>query len=417
MRKSIQIIFRQTSGNKFTIPLLLNLLEKENLDQWISIWIVTSHSEMLKACHSSGFTIAVFSFMTPQLPEVWNEIQNLRLHFSSRLFLLAGGPHPSGAPEETLVMGFDCVFIGPGESDFSDLIKKILDDPDAMQGKVIHGKPVLSLDDSFPVSRNIPFIPPPEIMRGCFYHCTYCQTGHNQKPVFRSFDSIQQILNEWIRRDLLNRTGFICPSGLEYMAKRPGHPNLDQIGQLLSMTKYTGIRHLEYGIFPSEIHPKTLTTEALQLIRKYCSNKKLTLGAQSGSNVILKRIKRGHTIEHIESAAALAHEQGFRVILDFILGFPDETDEDRLKTLEWIKTLNTKYKARIQMHYFIPLAGTSLENRLPTLPGQKIHNELDHLCKAGICTSWWRTGMKTSWTLIETRKKLNLRATNFGNQK
>jgi len=402
----VKIIFRQTPENRFTIPFLLNVLEKDNIDKNFSIQVVSSIDQLIKECKSAKPAIVAYSFMTPQMPEIWKEVQEIKKQLPKQAFLMAGGPHPSGSPEQTLQMGFDMVIAGSAESVLTEAIQKIIEKPNDTRNQVIDGGSVKQLDDFLPVSRTIPFIPPLEIMRGCYYRCGFCQTGQSQKPVYRSLDSVQFYLNKLIHRDLLFRTGFICPSGLEYHAARPGKPNLEKIESLLDMAKTIGIRYLEYGIFPSEIHPKTLSSEALRLIRKYCSNQKITLGAQSGSNEILKKLKRGHTTEDIEFAADMICSQGFRPILDFIIGFPEETENDRQITLNWIRHLHTRYRARIQMHYFLPLAGTRFTDHKPTLPGLKSRALLDAFYQGGICTNWWRTGFKKSWALIRAREAL-----------
>ncbi len=381
------------------------VLESNNFDRRITVEVVTSLSHMKKACDSVDRAILVYSFMTPHISEVWNEIRLLK-RFSNKLFFLAGGPHASGAPDETLAMGFDTVITGPGEAGLASALHSILDDPEPFRHRVIRLPADISLDIALPVSRLVPFIPPLEIMRGCSCRCAFCQTGMTQKPVFRSLESISKYVEILVQRNLLQRNGFICPSGLEYGSAGPGRIDLSRIEALLDTAKSAGIIHLEYGIFPSEIHPRTMNEAGLKLIRKYCSNKKITIGAQSGSDRLLKKLRRGHTIEDIETACALAVSQGFRPILDFIIGFPGETDDDRAETLRWTRKLHARYGARIQMHYFLPLAGSALYDAVPALPDRNTQKTLDHFFRGGICTQWWRSGFDQSWDLIKTRRKL-----------
>jgi B12-binding domain/radical SAM domain protein len=400
----LKILLRQTPGNKFTIPLLLNLLEKEHIDQKIPVEVASSQKQFINTARTADRIIAVYSFMTPHLPEVWREIRLVRKLFK-KVFLLAGGPHPTGAPEETLAMDFDTVVTGAGEHTFADTIRRIMD-RDCRRSEIVAESSHAALDDGLPVSNRLPFIPPLEIMRGCFYRCAFCQTGHLQKPVYRSEQSIRRYLKILQRRNFLYRTGFICPSGLEYGATKPGVIQLGRLEHLLQTAKSIGIRYLEYGIFPSEIHPGTMNREALALIRKYCSNRKLTLGAQTGAPGLLRQLRRGHRMEETESAVRYAIEAGFLPILDIIIGFPGETENDRLHTLQWIRSMHSRYGTRVQMHYFIPLSGTRLYSMLPTVPGQKSGEILDSFYRGGLCTNWWRKGFGTSWKLIRTREKL-----------
>ncbi len=61
--------------------------------------------------------------------------------------------------------------------------------------------------------------------------------------------------------------------------------------------------------------------------------------AQSGSNKILKLMKRNYLIEeYIEFLEEIKTEiKEISIISDFIIGFPGESKEDYLKTLELIK--------------------------------------------------------------------------------
>ena len=47
-----------------------------------------------------------------------------------------------------------------------------------------------------------------------------------------------------------------------------------------------------FGTFPSEVRPEFVTDESAELVRKYCANDSLSLGAQSGSDRILKEIQK-----------------------------------------------------------------------------------------------------------------------------
>ncbi|MBN1779834.1 TIGR04013 family B12-binding domain/radical SAM domain-containing protein [bacterium] len=404
---SSSIIIRETPANRFTVPVLMALLEQAGIDRLIPVRAVTSRNTLFRTCGSLKSAVVLYSFMTPHWPDAWHEVRQLRKKFKNRIFLIAGGPHPSGAPEQTLRMGFDLVICGAGESVLADTVMDILDDPKSHRNRILRNNAIAGLDGILPVSVNHPFIPPLEIMRGCHYRCAFCQTGHTHQPVYRSLDSVQAYLDSLIRRKRLFRNGFICPSGLEYGAAVKGKPDLEKIWALLSLCKSGGITHLEYGIFPSEIYPRSLSEEALRILRQFCSNKKLTFGAQSGSASVLKRIRRGHTKHQIESAVSMARAFGFRPILDFIIGFPGESEQDRIETLEWIRVLHTAYQARIQMHYFIPLAGTAMAGEKPSLPGERSRALLDAYHKGGICTNWWQTGFRQSWAVIHAEKVLS----------
>jgi radical SAM superfamily enzyme YgiQ (UPF0313 family) len=209
-----------------------------------------------------------------------------------------------------------------------------------------------------------------------------------------------------VRRGHLFRAGFISPSGFEYGSEKPGRPNPDALEAILRMAKEKGVRHLEYGIFPSEVRPDTIRPEFLRLITTHCANNKLTIGAQTGSDRLLKRLRRGHTAEDIERATALTREHGLTPQLDFILGFPNETEEDQMDTLDCIRHMGLEYRARIQMHFFLPLSGTPLADKMPTYLNKRVMDILEDYHRAGFCSDWWKEGMALSRKIVDIQRRI-----------
>jgi len=86
--------------------------------------------------------------------------------------------------------------------------------------------------------------------------------------------------------------------------------------------------------------PKDMTDELLQAVRDLpkCSPY-LHVPAQSGSNAVLKRMKRGYTVEEYRDMLARirATIPDAAVTSDFIVGFCGETDEDFEQTVELVR--------------------------------------------------------------------------------
>lgn len=405
MSRKIQLIFRRTQANRFTLPVLLHALEASGAVLQFEICFADRFSLLRQ--RENKF-LAVYSFMTPHLPQVMKEVQILRKNPNA--CLVAGGPHPTGDPEGTIQMGFDVVFAGEGEASFPQFCKEYIENPGQdWKGRIVQPDRPFPLDESFPFNSVDPFMPPLEVMRGCFYHCRFCETGI-KKPQFRSLPSVEIFLNEMLRRNYRFRIGFICPSGFEYGAIQPGTPNPVKLETLLAMTKSKGIRYVEYGIFPSEVRPETVTSSLLKIVKMYCSNKKITIGAQTGSPQVMQKIGRGHTIEHIESAVAQITEHGFTCQIDFILGFPNETIDDQIATLMLIQRLHRTYRARSHVHYFLPLAGTPLYRENPTPIAPQIQEKLKQLTQAGACTNWWEKGIEQSEKTVAVLKTIQSRS-------
>ena len=62
----------------------------------------------------------------------------------------------------------------------------------------------------------------------------------------------------------------------------------------------------------------------MQLL-KMANFETLELGVESGNPEVLKRVKKGITLEQVEYAVSLAKANGLRVWCKFILGHPHET--------------------------------------------------------------------------------------------
>jgi len=115
--------------------------------------------------------IMLYSFASPQARSVFREVKGAR---TGSVFI-AGGPHPSGCPEETLEY-FDYVVIGEGEETLPELVRALEEGGDASGvkgiaykkgGKVIFTPKRSDVDlDRYPPFKP-PLFGPIEITRGC----------------------------------------------------------------------------------------------------------------------------------------------------------------------------------------------------------------------------------------------------------
>ncbi|GAB4177399.1 MAG: TIGR04013 family B12-binding domain/radical SAM domain-containing protein [Calditrichia bacterium] len=402
------ILFRLTKSNRLTIPYLLSQLEKVNIPAK-NVVLCESFSRLIDMIKVSTFNhsrIKIFySFMTPHIREVWNEIRELKRLYPE-ITAVAGGPHVSGDPYSGLKMGFDAVVCGEMDEGFGELVLRLDDELSGSQGKIYITRPQLSLDHVFPFNPYFNFFPPLEISRGCRWNCKFCQTA-TRSLIHRHISSTLYYLKELKNRNIFNRISFICPSASEYGTNKSTEINFDWLHQIFEYAVANNATFIEYGIFPSETRPNKISSEFLDLIAPYVTNKKITVGAQSGSDELLKKIRRAHSTADIIAAADLIHAHGFKPVLDFIIGFPGETKEHRLETFQLIKNLNKQFGARIQMHYFLPLSGTDLADNIPTLLDSESKQLLYEFYQGGVVTNWWETGMKSSWEIVDTMKMLS----------
>ena len=84
---------------------------------------------------------------------------------------------------------------------------------------------------------------------------------------------------------------------------------------------------------------------------------RISFGVESGVQRILKRIKKGITLEQAESAFRLAKKYKIKTLADFMIGHPDETVEDIHETIRFTKRLKPDY---VQFSVTTPYPATDL---------------------------------------------------------
>jgi len=349
----------------------------------------------------AGFTdrpldgIMIYSFTTRQAAKVFKEIESA----GTDSIFIAGGPHPSGCPEETLEY-FDYVVIGEGEETLPELVRTLKEgrDPgevkgiayrDPGTGRIIQTpeRPHVNLD-SYPCFDPKKLRAPLEISRGCPWGCKYCQTPRlfGREVRHRSIDSI--LKNAQYYDDLR----FIASNAFAYGSDGI-HPSFDKVEKLLSALHKLPDKKIFFGTFPSEVRPEFVTEESVELVRKYCANDSLSLGAQSGSDRILKEIRRGHTVEDSISAVECCLEHEIVPAVDFIFGLPTETEEDQEKSLELVRWI-CKKGGTVRAHYMTPLPGTPYASAVPSEVSDSVRKELGKLALGGKLTGYWEKHRK-----------------------
>lgn len=339
--------------------------------------------------------IMIYSFTTRQAAKVFMEVKNA----GTDSIFIAGGPHPSGAPEETLEY-FDYVVIGEGEETLPELVKTVQEkeDPEkvpgiayreAETGKVVMTpkRPYANLD-SYPCFDPHKLRAPIEISRGCPWGCKYCQTPRlfGREVRHRSIDSI--VKNAGYYDDLR----FIASNAFGYGSDGI-HPRFDKVEKLLSALHKLPDKKIFFGTFPSEVRPEFVTDESVELVRKYCANDSLSVGVQSGSDRILKEIQRGHTVGDSISAVECCLEHEIVPAVDFIFGLPTETEEDQEKSLNLVRWI-CKKGGTVRAHYLTPLPGTPYVSAVPSEVSDQVRRELGKLALGGKLTGYWEKHRK-----------------------
>ena len=424
-KPKINLIIFESPVNRFSIAYLMAILEKRKFGEFFNFYYfqdAVSLKSILGEIDSSVPAVFLFSFMTSIIAEVISHVAEIRKNAaqnktSDMSLIISGGPHVTGDPESAVFMGFDLAFTGECEISWPQFLEnavsasrkklkfkeEILSSYDSL---IINGPSPASLDEYHPFGTLYNFVPPLEIMRGCFYNCKFCQTS-TIGVKYRSLESVEEFYREYQRRHY-KRLCFICPSAFHYQAPNPRAVNLEIIEEMLALAKNKyGIKYIEYAIFPSEARPENINDESLKIISKYCSNKRISIGAQSGDDKMVLKVGRGHHLNAVYAACDAAYRNNFVPLVDFILGFPGETAKEQLQTLKVIKELHTKFNAKIQTHYFLPLPGTQYYHERPSAVFPDALAILERYASGGLCTNWYHEGLLQSKTVCDVLDKFN----------
>ena len=329
--------------------------------------------------------IMLYSFATQQAPDVFLEVERSK----TLSIFIAGGPHPSARPEDTLRF-FDYVVIGEGEETLPELIKilKNGEDVSSVMGIAFKDKNGIIFTEKrehVMLDRYPPFDingvrSTIEITRGCPFSCAYCQTqqlfGHRMRH--RNIDEIA------IYAKFLKDVRFTSPNAFAYGSDGI-HPRIEKIEALL---KNLPRKNIFFGTFPSEVRPEFINDRILELVSAYCANTTLSLGGQSGSQRILDLIHRGHTVEDIIEGVEKCLQHGFTPVVDFIFGLPGETEYEQLETLRLIQWITGK-GGKVHSHYFMKLPGTEFENSTPAPLSVLVGKTMGKLALLGKTTGVW----------------------------
>jgi radical SAM superfamily enzyme YgiQ (UPF0313 family) len=334
---------------------------------------------LLKEITSKRFDLICLSGYSKDIVPIRNLSSKLKEHSPESIIVL-GGVQSSLMPEATMEFvepGVDFCFTGDGENSLAkfvvntecrnfshDILKDIPGLVFRSNGKITKNPAefIADLDsipfpkwdimppDSYPKSphgaffRQFPYAAT-YATRGCPFPCTFCAASKVSGKTVR-YRSVENIMEE-IR--LLNKNYGVKEIHFEddnFSAKRK-----------LLVEFCEAMLKEDLGItwcFPNGLRLEMLDLDELRLMRRagcYAVN----VGVESGSDRILKRMRKGVTTEKMRESISKVKKAGIDIGGFFIIGFPGETKEDILQTIKYSRTLELD---RIGVSYFQPYPGT-----------------------------------------------------------
>ena len=280
--------------------------------------------------------------VTENADKQFKQIVRKALKTNPKAFLAAVGCYAQLKPEELAsVDGVDLV-LGAKEK-FN--ITQYIDDLTKNNEGIVHSCEISETDfyvGSYSIGdRTRAFL---KVQDGCDYKCTYC-TIPMARGISRS-DTIENIIanakkisDKGIKEIVLTGVNIGDYGKGEFGNKKHEHTFLELVQAL---DKVEGIERLRI----SSIEPNLIKDETIDFIAQSKSFvPHFHIPLQSGSNEILKKMKRRYLRELYVSRVAKIREvmPDACIGVDVIVGFPGETDEHFLETYHFLNELDISY--------------------------------------------------------------------------
>ena len=310
--------------------------------QWVGVSVITGRS----AYFSARFSRLIKEHST--IPVVW------------------GGIHPTIMPEQCLRQDYvDYVVLGEGEERAAELARCLRsgEDPSRLDGvggkrdgEMFINPPAGKVNvDSIEIDWSSdlrPYLANGGLSyissRGCPYRCDFCVNGaldnHAWRPVAedRVLDDIAFLKRKY---------------GIKYVHFNDDNFFVDR-DRAFRILASVGLRWF------AETRVNYLDEEFARRVKDTARCEKLMAGGESGSENVLKAIRKGHTREHMLEAARLIGVHKIPSSWSFIIGMPVESCADIRETFRFIKTLEGLAEAPFcKPGLYIPYPGTVLYDR------------------------------------------------------
>jgi tRNA-2-methylthio-N6-dimethylallyladenosine synthase len=178
------------------------------------------------------------------------------------------------------------------------------------------------------------------IMLGCDKFCSYCivprvRGPEQSRPAAEILDEVRRLADQGcLEVTLLGQT-------VNSYKDATGPSTIELADLLYKVHEVDGIRRLKFVTN----HPRHMTDALLQAVRDLPKvSPYLHVPAQSGSNAVLRRMKRGYTAESYRDMLARIRETipNAAVTSDFIVGFCGETEDEFLQTAALVRDARFK---------------------------------------------------------------------------
>lgn len=261
------------------------------------------------------------------------------------------GCYAQTAPDEIKnIEGVNLIIGTKGRKDIVDLVESYVPEMGVVStvGQIAKEREFEHLTISKLADRTRAYL---KIQDGCSQFCSYCIIPYARGPI-RSRDP-EDIMDEV---KVLAENGFkeIILTGIHVASYGKDLKGVTLLDVIKRVQEQEGIERIRF----SSVEPNIVTEEfasELSKLDKVCDHFHLSL--QSGCDRTLKRMNRKYDAAGYERAVEILRKYfpNVAITTDIIAGFPDETDEDFEKSLEFAKKIGF---AKIHAFPYSPKRGT-----------------------------------------------------------
>ncbi|MFZ2053220.1 MAG: tRNA (N6-isopentenyl adenosine(37)-C2)-methylthiotransferase MiaB [Candidatus Aminicenantales bacterium] len=230
--------------------------------------------------------------------------------------------------------------------------------------------PDLILRDS-PVSASL------TVMEGCDNFCAYCIVPYARgREKYRPLSSVVGEARNLTGKGFLE-IQLLGQNVNSYRDPDSGRPFSDLLREVATVAGLEWIRFITSH--PKNFRPETAETMAAH--KKIC--KQLHLPLQSGSNAVLKRMKRGYSREDYLDIVSLLRRLMPEISLstDIIVGFPGESEKEFEETLEVLREVRFTNIFSFRYSPRPSTAAATLEDSVPKKEKQRRLEEIQRVQK------------------------------------
>ncbi|MBU1102473.1 B12-binding domain-containing radical SAM protein [Patescibacteria group bacterium] len=326
-------------------------------------------------------TVVGMTIMTFTIFDVLEVIKIVK-KASPEIKIVLGGPHAHIYPKETLDLpGVDFAILGEGEMAFAGLLANI-NQPEKLKaiknlafkhnGQFINTGIqdfIKKLDDlPFPARHLVPYKKYSNLLakkmphttmftsRGCPYQCTFCD-----RPTMGRFFRARSAKN------VVDEMALCVEMGIAEIFIYDDTFTVDR-QRVLEICDEIQKRGLKFT-WDIRARVNTVDEEVLKKL-KAAGCERIHYGVEAGTEKILKVLNKGIHLDQTLAVFRLTQKIGISTFAYFMIGAPEETQEDILDSIKFAKKLNPDF---VQVTTLTPFPATKIY--LDALAGGEIKND------------------------------------------